>query len=818
MAAAALLLANPRHHNTTTAIMNNPNSPNNQKKKSKKKKRLLLNPVTMMRLRARGKRGDIREDFSEGDDTSTIDTTKANLRNQQKRPPLAAVEQALPANNHKLLTASNSIERADTKSISSSKQGGKGEGLEVATSLPSLWEQQQHPAGAAEVGPISSMDASHATVNLSQTPRPLSPLTTVSSFGPNASASTTDNAGKKDDSNHTHDSYYYMPQQPLPQSLPPPPLQQRQCSQESYDLKFKVIDTNIHGNTLPGMVIPSPIPPPSDSLNGFAQKHRASSSPQQYTSSSSSSSPPASSLWKELWQRCLMDCYCIANTNANIVEDTTVYSDNSATDGMNNSDRDYEPPSQQSSREHGNRDDDEEQGGYFSFLLPQCAEEDDLSEIIPKLCHQLEASQSIKIRSNALHHLAQLCDREHSYNRIPLVCSTTQFEGSHVDVVPTVCRILLDPSTPLRDYRQALLILSNLTLPVENKAVLLLGPHCDLLLETLYQGLYILLQDPPEPSPPSATKADASKDESISTIMSTNLQQRKLEVHLVCAIFFNLSFLHDGKAKLIHYIPPDAATSTSHRKLDASMAALDNPRSLIRTLERIMMAFQPFVAPALDSPTTSMDGGVSAKKKKRAADTCTVERQALRWTLGMMRNLCHATTDANPTTANPTKKNVHSTTFSQECAQVIGKTQIPQIALALIRYTPCRDHGHWRTQSLEDLALSFLVELALREQEYQSRHQKENPKLVHALHDISCTEYLQPLLQAGAGIHSLRAQAIVRRFDRKTQQQQQEQQQEQSGTKAQEVEWVGAGSPNYNHKRGKDDPYYYYDDKQEASV
>ena len=191
------------------------------------------------------------------------------------------------------------------------------------------------------------------------------------------------------------------------------------------------------------------------------------------------------------------------------------------------------------------------------------------------------------------------------------------------------------------------------------------------------------------------------------------------------------------------------------KPVQETSSPLDNPRSLLRVIERMLISFQPFVAPNLvnsDDAAAPPDG---------RGDGGSVERQCMRWAFGVVRNLCMSSS---------------STATSTTTARWIGETQIPLIALQVIRYTPSVHNyqRQWHPQSLEDLALGLWVELALREEEHSHSHANSNHTTISnnnkilcpALHSIGCQDYLQPLIHANAGgIHSVRARAIVKRFD-----------------------------------------------------
>jgi len=537
--------------------------------------------------------------------------------------------------------------------------------------------------------------------------------------------------------------------------------------------------------------IPDPIPPrpnprtssrlpkeDEDVAAAVASAHR--STPGQGRKESQT---PPKFQFKDLWQRCVVDCYpCMSTTS-------TTKGDNSTGP--------Y--------REDTQKDEDAQEyimtSGYLQSLLPNLEfdQQQDLNTVVPKLCQQLMQpldALSIKLRRNALEELAELCDRDHIHNRVPLICSTFEWDNSSNSsdadttiiinnnnpnpnhnntrphkpkVIEALCQIIADPNWLLNDYRQALLILSNLTIPMENKAVLLLGPHRDLLLTTLYQGLTVILDDSRTSSTAvlnhrrtiSTMINDMSSDDSLTQSTNfANMQQRKLEVHLVVAILYNLSFLDDGAEILASFAPPMTKNDTSRSSSSLSsppssvVSPLDNSSSLLRVLERMVVIFQPLVAPRLVDTDSVMV-------------TASVERQCMRWAFGIARNMC---ANSNIASVSGSGAPVPTTTLSTTARRTkwIGASKIPLVALQVIRYTPTSQNyqGKWKPQSLEDLAMGLWIELALREEEFSMRNHDKTIRFCPQLYDIVCRDYLQPLIDdSAAGIHSVRARAIVKRFD-----------------------------------------------------
>lgn len=177
-----------------------------------------------------------------------------------------------------------------------------------------------------------------------------------------------------------------------------------------------------------------------------------------------------------------------------------------------------------------------------------------------------------KLRSAALQQLYHLTDRSRKQNRLPMVC-TTQF---NIIAALIPC---LEPSANAVDRRKALLLLANLAIPVENKAVILLTDTKDDLLPALLR------------------------------IISDRLG----ECYLAMAVLFNLSYLEDAKQSLLVYAraPPDAQATYSFHEPN------DNPYSVLRTLEQLLIDYLPYLSHSVQS----------------------VQSESMRWAMGTLRNL-----------------------------------------------------------------------------------------------------------------------------------------------------------------------------------
>lgn len=325
-----------------------------------------------------------------------------------------------------------------------------------------------------------------------------------------------------------------------------------------------------------------------------------------------------------------------------------------------------------------------------------------------------------------------------------MVCS------SQWDVLTALCCVLEDSNTTQRDYRQALLVLSNLTVPVENKAVVLLQPdHAQRVLQVLCNGIAA-----------STTNTSSNNNNNTKTSQDQQQQQQQpqqrmaTDVDLCCAVLFNLSYLHDGRPVLVNFVPQQTET------LGPNGATATTTTTLLSTLQDLMERCLPYVAP---SPPPQQD--------QQQVEIQSVQRQAMRWTMGFFQNLCG---NSNPSVAAPAMQQAPQLPLI--ALQVLQRTPVPATTTITTSSSSSSSGGdavtisQWKPQSLEDFCLGFLVELALREQQQQQEQETQRDPIVPLLHttSVTCAEYLQDLLVRDndeGGIHSIRAKAIVRHFD-----------------------------------------------------
>jgi hypothetical protein len=207
----------------------------------------------------------------------------------------------------------------------------------------------------------------------------------------------------------------------------------------------------------------------------------------------------------------------------------------------------------------------------------------DLDREVPKLLRDLK--QPGNERTEALQRLYKLSDRQRKHNRVPIVAVV----NSEQESVFQGLQPCLSPLASEADRRQALLLLNNLCIPMQNKAFILLGDQAD----TVLSSLMIILQN------------------------------KLPEAYLAAACLFNLSYLPDAKKMLFYYAPVVAPENMRSRNRfdrgDSTEQGAQATQSLIlfRVVEEMCNAY----APALE-------------KKEHSADT-----EAIRWSIAFVRNL-----------------------------------------------------------------------------------------------------------------------------------------------------------------------------------
>lgn len=229
----------------------------------------------------------------------------------------------------------------------------------------------------------------------------------------------------------------------------------------------------------------------------------------------------------------------------------------------------------------------------------------------------------------------------------------------------------LSPGGSGIDRRQALLLINNLCIPMENKAAIMLGEPCGTLIPVL-----------------------------LATIRS-----RVQECYLAVVCLYNLSLLTEAKSILFRYIPqPESRSETFSEK----------PTSLLRTIELLTKDCLPFVI------------------KENSSEVLSVEREAVRWSLCLMR---------------------HLSAVKENAILVANETIFPFAAIQCLELSlqHGKDLGFWRQDSLETSSLMILVHLAQHGEDGVSRMR-------------SYTNVLPVLrqLKGRGGIHESRAVTLLK--------------------------------------------------------
>jgi hypothetical protein len=166
---------------------------------------------------------------------------------------------------------------------------------------------------------------------------------------------------------------------------------------------------------------------------------------------------------------------------------------------------------------------------------------------------------------------------------VPAVC-TTSF--ATIEVLVTC----LHSNVPVSDRRQALLILNNLCIPIENKAAIVFGEPFEVFIDTLLELIRI----------------------------------RSTESYLALVTLLNLSYIQDNHGKIAMYnrIPKfsiENGTGNDAASQYGFQLPIDNPLSTIRTIESLLQDYVPYVV------------------TRRNINS--FELQCCRWSMNILRNL-----------------------------------------------------------------------------------------------------------------------------------------------------------------------------------
>jgi hypothetical protein len=302
-------------------------------------------------------------------------------------------------------------------------------------------------------------------------------------------------------------------------------------------------------------------------------------------------------------------------------------------------------------------------------------------------------------RSDSLQKIYNLTKKGHEQNRIPLVSSdkwdiirvlsTTLMELDCIDgnevTDENSGKIVMN-----EDRRLILWTLNNLSIPYENKLTMAKGDSAP----TLFQAL-------------------------------TSITQANLPSSYLCIIcFMNLTFLAQTIEPVIYYAIPGYERSASEKSpshstprssplrvrsrsvagvvaqsdgvggaSERNLRLLENPASLLRAMERMMLTNSPFLL----STVTSVQG------------------EAIRWACGLIRNVTFAdqneNASSNQQSSDSGRQGFIDISIIEEICTLISQTEIPRLIVSYVRDSP-NPAVKWTKDSLEDICLGVICQLA----------------------------------------------------------------------------------------------------------
>jgi hypothetical protein len=193
----------------------------------------------------------------------------------------------------------------------------------------------------------------------------------------------------------------------------------------------------------------------------------------------------------------------------------------------------------------------------------------------------------------------------------------------------------------------------------------------------------------------------------ISALLET-ISARVSECYLAVVCLFNLSLLPEAKPILFRYVPSQRRPETH------SATYLKKTTSLLRIIESLTKDCLPFVI-----------------NPDHASDVLSVEREAVRWCLCLMR---------------------HLSSWKENAIVVAKETIFPSAAIQCLEVSlqTNSDLDFWRQDSLETSSLMILVHLA-----------QHGAECVERLRSYSNVQPVLRQLQGKGGIHELRAVTVL---------------------------------------------------------
>ncbi len=193
----------------------------------------------------------------------------------------------------------------------------------------------------------------------------------------------------------------------------------------------------------------------------------------------------------------------------------------------------------------------------------------------------------------------------------------------------------------------------------------------------------------------------------VSALLET-IRARVSECYLAVVCLYNLSLLPEAKPILFRYIPSQRRPETH------SATYLKKTTSLLRTIESLTKDCLPLVI--------NID---------HASDILSVEREAVRWSLCLMR---------------------HLSALRENAVVVANETIFPLAAIQCLQVSLQSniDLGFWRQDSLETSSLMILVHLA-----------QNGEECVERLRSYTNVQPVLRQLKGKGGIHELRAITVL---------------------------------------------------------
>ena len=270
----------------------------------------------------------------------------------------------------------------------------------------------------------------------------------------------------------------------------------------------------------------------------------------------------------------------------------------------------------------------------------------------------LSQKQLAQKKTDALQQLHDLTKKGNEINRVPLL-SSQKWDILHV-LSAALLQIQTADKEMNSDQRLICWTLNNLSIPYENKAIMSQST-------LLFQAL------------------------------GSIIDQNSPCTYLCIICFMNLTFLAEAIDPVVYYAVPttkfEGVISTQDGNLsEKSRHVLENPSSLVRVLERMMI-----------SNTAYLAGGVTS-----------VQGEAVRWTCGLVRNITFATQgldEIDVLSGSSGRQGLVDNSAIEEICTLLSQTEIPRLIVGCVRDST-NPTVKWTKDSLEDICLGVICQLA----------------------------------------------------------------------------------------------------------